>query len=126
MHTPVEVQMWRLSVLFLLGTVTNVLFHIYTAWRGTFNPRKIGRHLGDAAAAMGFLVTFATVLFIINHGEIRAYVPISICMGFFTSHVMVGEQVYTFSYKVFSWLRKTMGNIYSKISPPPEPPEEPK
>ena len=106
MRTPVEVQIWSLSVLFLAGTAVNVLFQTYTAFRGVFRPRRFGRHFLDIIFSLAVLGTAAAVIFLVNWGELRLYVAISLLLGFWFSNYLVGELVYAIAYRGFKLGKK--------------------
>ena len=142
MRTPVEVQIWRLSVLFLAGIAINILFQVYTAFRGVFRPRRFGRHFLDVVFSLAILGAAATIIFLVNWGELRLYVAISLILGFWFSSWLVGELIYAISYRSFNLARR--GGRWTRtkvITPssrfiartgskakdwllPPEPPEE--
>jgi hypothetical protein len=102
MHASVEVQIWRLSVLFLAGTVINILFQTYTAFRGVFRPRRLGRHFLDVIFSLVILGSSGAVIFLVNWGELRLYVAISLLLGFWFSNYLVGELVYAIAYRGFN------------------------
>ena len=81
MRTPVDVQVWRLSVLFLVGAVSDTLFQSYRAFRAIFRPKSFGYHLLDALVALILLTGLGVVVFIVNWGELRIYIPISMAFG---------------------------------------------
>lgn len=126
MHTPVQLQTWRMSVLFLAGIVTNVVFQAYTAFRRVFVPRKLSRHLMDTLFSLA-VFTFATiVVFIVNWGELRLYVPFCLGFGFITSNFLVGGACYALAYRYFRltqkcalWTKKSLvgpvAKFFSKV-----------
>lgn len=106
MTVPVEVQIWRLSVLFLAGVAVNMLFQVYTAFRGVFRPKRVGRHLLDIAFSIAILGAATAVVLLVNWGELRSYVAISLLLGFWFSGYLVGELVYAIAYRGFNLGKK--------------------
>ena len=103
---PVEVQIWRLSVLFLVGAVSDLLFQSYRAFRAVFRPKRLGYHLLDALAAVVFLAGLGTTVLIINWGELRMYVPVTIFLGALLTHALVGGAAYGGAHRVFVRIRR--------------------
>ncbi|HHW25974.1 MAG TPA: hypothetical protein GXX23_01390 [Firmicutes bacterium] len=106
MRTPVEVQIWRLAVLFLAGIAVSILFQVYTAFRGVFRPRRFSLHFLDILFSLAILGAAAAVIFLVNWGELRLYVPISLLLGFWFSNCLVGELVYALAYRSFTLAKK--------------------
>ncbi len=144
MHVPVEMQVWRLAVLALVGIGVDLVFHAYRAYRSVFRPRRFRYHLLDALVALITLAAAGTVVFLVNWGEVRLYVPISLACGFFVGNVLVGDLVYRFSRLAFQRLKRSLRWarlnlveppkrkakqaaqwVKAKLTLPPEPPEEP-
>ena len=109
MRIPVQIQTWRMSVLFLAGIVTNVLFQAYTAFRRVFAPGKLGRHVMDALFSLAVFSFAGAVMFMVNWGELRFYVPFSLGFGFLTSNFLVGNACYVLGYRCFRLIRKGAG-----------------
>jgi spore cortex biosynthesis protein YabQ len=99
MHPPVDVQLWRLAVLFLMGIFCNILFHTYTAVRAAISPAKLTGHILDALVAVLVLISIAATVFVVNYGEIRLYIGIAIAMGFVVSNALVGDIVYNIVFR---------------------------
>lgn len=99
MHSPVDVQLWRLALLCLMGIFCNILFHIYTAFRAASSPSKLTGHIMDGLVAVLVLVSIAAAVFLANYGEIRLYIALAIVMGFIISEVLVGSIIYTLVYR---------------------------
>jgi len=112
MHTPVGLQLWRLSILLLLGSACNIFFHIYTAFRAVFTPNRLYRHLLDIVTGILFTCVLAAVVFMVNYGEIRLYIFVSFFSGFFTCHYLVGQCIYRSSFRGFVWL-KNLANWFT-------------
>lgn len=108
MQTPVEVQLWRLSALFLLGIGCNIVFHAYTAFRAAVSLGRLYRHFFDLLMAVFVLSSLALVIFIVNYGEIRLYVPVAIGLGFLTSNFLVGNVTYRVFLSLFRSIRKSL------------------
>lgn len=148
MRTPVEVQIWRLSVLFLAGMSVSVLFRVYTAFRGAIEPKRLSRHVMDMFFAASVLGACAYVVFRVNWGELRLYVAISLALGFGLSDYLVGELTYAAAYRSFSlaktgskwasrkilrpsrlFLAKSVSRakswLFPPLPPPSAPPDEP-
>jgi hypothetical protein len=106
MRTPVEVQIWRLSVLFVVGAATDLLFQSLRAFRAVFRPKRLGRHLLDAVVALVLLTGLGATVFIVNWGELRMYVPLSLLAGVFTTHALVGGVVYRKTFRLFSGTKR--------------------
>lgn len=111
MHTSVELQIWQWSVLFLLGIFCNIFFHVYTALRAVIAPTKIVGHVLDALTAVLVLIVVAYVVFIVNYGELRLYILISLALGFLLSNALVGNLIYRIALFCFT----TLKNIFDDI-----------
>jgi hypothetical protein len=118
MGMPVEVQIWRLSVLFLAGIAVNILFQAYTAFRGVFRPKRFGRHFLDIIFSLAILGAATAVVFLVNWGELRFYVALSIILGFWFSNYLVGELVYSIAYRGFNLGKKGGRWTKSKVIVP--------
>ena len=94
MHVPVEVQVWRLSVLFLAGVATHVLFEAYRAFRSVLRLRKLSYHVLDILVALGTMGAIGWIIYSINRGEVRMYIPLSLGCGFLASRALVGSILY--------------------------------
>ena len=105
MHVPVEVQVWRLSALFLTGVGALVLFEAYRALRSVIRLRKAGFHLLDILVALGTVGGIGWVTYSINRGEVRLYVPVSLACGFATSKALVGSIIYQNARAAFLYTR---------------------
>lgn len=152
MHVPVDIQVWRLSVLALVGVGADLLFQFYRAFRSVFRPKKFGYHLLDVLVALATVGAIAFVTFLVNRGEMRMYVPASLAVGFLVSNMLVGSVAYRASRGLFlqvrrgmhwtrrhtvdparkalrsgkEWLRQAMARIDAVEEPGgPPPPEEP-
>lgn len=140
MRVPVEIQVWRLSVLFLAGAALDLLFQSYRAFRSVFRTGKIGRHLLDAVVALVTLAAIGAVVFLVNWGEVRLYVPVSLAGGFAATSFFAGDATYRASRYLFlgvrkslRWMRRTVTGplraavsravewLSRTLSPPPDP-----
>ncbi len=108
MRTPVEVQIWRLSVLFVVGAATDLLFQSLRAFRAVFRPKHLERHLLDAVVALVLLTGLGATVFIVNWGELRMYVPLSLLAGAFATHALVGGVVYRRTFRLFSGTKRAL------------------
>lgn len=108
MHVPVDIQIWRLSVLALVGVGSDLLFQFYRAYRSVFKPRKIGYHLLDMLVALVTIGAIGAVVFLVNRGEMRMYVPVSVAAGFLTGNVLAGEAAYKGSRALFLQVRRAL------------------
>jgi len=106
MRVPVEVQIWRFSVLFIVGAATDLLFQSFRAFRAVFRPKRLGYHLLDALVAVILLTGLGATVFIINWGELRMYVPLSIALGAFITHAAVGGVCYRKAFRAFTGTKK--------------------
>jgi hypothetical protein len=120
MHVPVEIQVWRVAVLVLLGIATDLVFHAYRAYRSVFTPKSFRYHLLDALVALLTLGAVGAAVFIINWGEIRLYIPISLAVGFFAGNILVGDLVYHRSRSAFQHTKKAMRWARVKLVDPPK------
>lgn len=59
-------------------------------------------------------------MFIVNWGEVRLYVPISLAAGFFAGNVLVGDLVYHKSRSAFQRTKKAMRWARVHIVEPPK------
>lgn len=120
MHVPVEIQVWRVAVLALLGIGTDLLFHTYRAYRSVFRPKNLGYHLLDALIALVTLAAVGVVVLIVNWGEVRFYVPASLAGGFLVGNLLVGDLVYRSSRAAFLRLQKSLRWAKLKVVDPPK------
>ncbi|MGI6663354.1 MAG: spore cortex biosynthesis protein YabQ [Bacillota bacterium] len=118
MRVPVEVQVWRLTVLFVVGAVSDLLFQSYRAFRAVFRPKRLGHHLLDALAAILLLAGLGATVLIINWGELRMYVPVSIFLGALMTHALVGGATYRSAFRAFVSLRKGLNWGHRRIVTP--------
>lgn len=109
MHVPVDIQIWRLSVLALMGVGSDLLFQSYRAYRSVYRPKKLGYHLLDIVVALVSLGAIGYVVFLVNRGEMRMYVPVSLAAGFLISNVLAGSAAYKASRGLFLQVRRAMG-----------------
>jgi len=119
MHVPVEIQVWRVAVLALLGIGADLVFHAYRAYRSVFQPKNLRYHLLDALVALLTLGAIGTVVFLVNWGEIRLYVPLSLAGGFLTGNLLVGDITYRWARKGFLNLQRGMRWAKVKVIDPP-------
>ncbi|MGE5579666.1 MAG: spore cortex biosynthesis protein YabQ [Bacillota bacterium] len=120
MHVPVEIQVWRVAVLVLLGIATDLVFHAYRAYRSVFVPKSFRYHLLDAVVALITLGAVGAAVFIVNWGEVRLYVPISLAAGFFAGNMLVGDLVYRRSRSAFRRTQKAMRWARVRLVEPPK------
>lgn len=150
MHIPVDVQIWRLSVFFLAGAASDILFQSYRAFRAVFQPKRFGYHLLDALVSLIFLSSLGALALVVNWGELRAYVPLTMLLGAFITDRLVGGVLYRRSRRVyagtkrgFDWSRRNVvvpakratgraakwvrATLFPPLPPPkpPSPPESP-
>ncbi|HHY16958.1 MAG TPA: hypothetical protein GX524_02675 [Firmicutes bacterium] len=118
MHTPVELQLWRVSILCLSGIVFNILFRAYTALRAVVSPGKITRHIFDTLMAALVLSVLACVVFIANYGEMRLYIPVSISAGFLIANTLVGNLVYTVALSCFKTIKNLVHTVVKRVLAP--------
>jgi spore cortex biosynthesis protein YabQ len=119
MHVPVEIQVWRLSVLFLLGVGADLLFQGYRAFRSVFRPRKLGYHLLDILVGLATMAAIGYVVFMVNWGEVRLYVAVSVACGFLASNVLVGDLTYSGSRSTFLRFRRSLTWAWTRVVEPP-------
>jgi hypothetical protein len=120
MHVPVEIQVWRVAVLALLGIGTDLLFHVYRAYRSVFHHRRLGHHLLDALVALATLGAVGAVVFIVNWGEVRLYVPISLAGGFLAGNLLAGDFAYRTARRAFLRTKQSMLWAKSHLVEPPK------
>ena len=143
MRTPVELQLWRVAVLCLSGILYNIIFQVYTALRAVALPGKITRHVLDGLMAVLILLILGCVIFYVNYGEMRLYIPVSLGSGFLFANALVGKITYSKSLAVFRTVRKSFLKVKSVMRSaaifvkqklllpiknflfPPEPPDDP-
>jgi hypothetical protein len=118
MRTPVEVQIWRMSVLVLLGIAADAIFQFYTAFRSVFNPRKIANHVLEFFMGLLIIAGFAAGVFITSWGEIRSYIPITIGIGYLLGEFFVGKMVYYASRDFFLVISKALRFLRVKVLNP--------
>lgn len=118
MRVPVEVQVWRLSVLFIVGAISDLLFQSFRAFRAVFRPRRLGHHFLDAVAAFILLAGLGVTVFIINWGELRMYVPVSIFLGALLTHALIGGITYRNAFRVFVSAKKGLSWGHRRVMTP--------
>lgn len=111
MHTSVELQIWQWAVLFLLGIFCNIIFHVYTALRAVITPTKLAGHILDALIAVVVLIIVAYVVFIVNYGELRLYILISLSLGFLLCNTLVGKLIYGIALLCFTAVKNIFDGI---------------
>lgn len=104
----------------MAGTATNVIFQAYTAFRGVFQPRKLCRHLMDAFFTLAMLSAVSGTVFIVNWGELRLYVPLSLALGFLISGFLIGDVAYGAAYRCFRSIKIGAGWVKRNIVVPSE------
>lgn len=120
MHVPVEIQIWRICVFSLVGIGANVVFHSYRAYRSVFNPGTFWRHFLDVIVALVTLGVAGAVTFVVNWGEIRVYVPVSLAFGYIASNTLIGNAVYESCRKGYLKIRSGMRWTRAKLVDPPK------
>ena len=120
MHVPVEIQIWRLSVLALVGIGSALLFQLYRAFRSVFRPKRVGYHLLDALVALSTFAVIGAVVFVTNWGEIRLYVPLSLAAGFLVANALTGDAAYRGSRATFLQLKKSFRWVKRTVFDPPK------
>jgi hypothetical protein len=118
MRTPVEIQIWRMSVLVLVGIAANAIFQSYTAFRSVFNPRKIANFILEFFMGLFIIAGFAAGVFITSWGEIRSYIPITIGIGYLLGEFFVGKIVYNLSRNFFFVISKALRFLGIKLLNP--------
>ncbi|MGI6621015.1 MAG: spore cortex biosynthesis protein YabQ [Bacillota bacterium] len=108
MHPSVDVQVWRLAVLFLMGILCSLTFQVYTALRAATSPAKLTGHVLDGLVAVVVLTAIAGAVLLINYGEVRLYIVIALAMGFLFANALVGNIVYGLA---FTCARHTVNGI---------------
>ncbi len=86
-----------------------MVFQVYTAFRGVFRPGRLCRHLMDALFALVMLSAVSVAMFIVNWGELRLYVPLSLASGFLISNFLMGDITYGAAYRYFRLVKKGAG-----------------
>lgn len=119
MQVPVEVQVWRLAVLFLAGVGADLLFHAYRAFRSVFRPGKVGYHLLDVIVALTTMTAVGCVVYAVNRGEVRFYILAAMACGFWVSNILVGDLAYQGSRSAFRYVRKSLIWIRMRLIEPP-------
>ena len=119
MHVPVEVQVWRLSVLFLTGVGAHVLFEAYRALRSVVRLSKAGAHALDVLIALGTVSAIGWATYLVNRGEVRLYIPISLTCGFLASKALIGSTLYRNARAAFLKLRGAMRWTARHVIEPP-------
>lgn len=120
MHVPVEIQVWRVAVLTLLGIGTDLVFHVYRAYRSVFVPKKWRQHLLDALVALVTLGAVGAVAFLTNWGEVRLYVPLSLSGGFLAGEAFIGDSIYKSARGAFFKIQRGMRWARTKVIEPPK------
>ncbi len=115
MRTPVEVQLWRVAVLFFSGILYNILFQAYTALRAVASPGKIARHVLDALMAGVLLLALGCIIFIVNYGEMRLYILVSLSAGFIMTNALVGDLVYSIFLSCFATSRRLLRKVNNAV-----------
>ena len=115
MRTPVEVQLWRVAVLFFSGILYNILFRAYTALRAVASPGKITRHLLDALVAGFLLLVLGCIIFVVNYGEMRLYIPVSLSAGFIMTNALVGDLAYSIFLSCFKTMRRFLRKVRKTV-----------
>lgn len=111
MHPPVDIQLWRLAVLFLLGIFCSTLFQAYTALRRATSPRKFTAHVLDGVVAVLVLTVIAIVVFVVNYGEVRLYIVIALALGFALCNALVGNLVYDITFACTKAVMRTVSKV---------------
>lgn len=109
-----------MAVLALLGIGTDLVFHAYRAYRSVFTPKRLKYHLLDALVALATLGAVGAAVYLVNWGEIRLYVPLSLAGGFLAGNVLVGDIVYRASRGAFLRLQKSLKWARRKLIDPPK------
>lgn len=120
MHVPVEIQVWRVAVLALLGIATDLIFHVYRAYRSVFPPKSLRYHLLDALVALATLGAVGAAVFIVNWGEVRLYVPLSLGGGFLAGDLLAGDFAYRTARKSFQRIKQSMRWAKVHVIEPPK------
>lgn len=118
MNVPVEVQLWRVALLFLAGALTDIILSAYTAFRAVFRPRKLLRDILDAVLALLSISVLSASLVLANWGEFRLYVAVSILCGFTTTHYLAADIIYRCFLKTFRQTKLRLAWIKTHIITP--------
>jgi hypothetical protein len=102
----------------LVGAVSDTLFQSYRAFRAIFRPKSFGYHLLDALVALILLTGLGVVVFIVNWGELRIYIPISMAFGALSTHGLVGNIVYRRSLRIFAGTKRGLDWSHRKVVVP--------
>lgn len=98
-------------MLFLLGIFCNVLFQAYTALRAAVSPGRLMAHALDGLVSVFVLAVIACVVFIVNYGELRLYILISLAMGFILSNALVGNLIYSIAFYCVNAVMEAVSQI---------------
>ena len=116
MELPIQGQLLLFLYSFLLGLSFGAYYDIFRVCRLFFGNNKITVFIQDLFYFLSCAVAAFIFIFILNRGEVRFFVVISIMIGGLVYYLTLGRFVFALFSKILTAVKKLAGLIKNKFS----------
>lgn len=114
----IQNQFWLFVIYFICGIIMSVFLDLFRSTRKVIKTNRIVTYIEDLIYWIIIGVFIIYIIFKINYGELRVYIPFAIITGSLLYFFTISKYIIKFNVFVLSFFKRIINLFFIKIGNP--------